>query len=77
MHRGIHSQLLHAFDLRLVDLVDVRQCPAQILDGMLLVDGLDLVEECIDRVVQFGMHVYQRQAGMAAIPIAMRRHCSS
>jgi hypothetical protein len=57
MHGGVHSQLLHALQLRRVDLVHVGQSPAQALDGMLLVDRLDLVEERINRVVQLRMHV--------------------
>src|SRR5665213_898115 len=39
------------------------QSPTQVLDGMFLVDRFDLVEECINGVVQLGMHV-EGQAGL-------------
>ena len=67
MHGGIHSQLLHALELRRVDLVHVRQHPTQILDRMFLVHRFDLIEERIDRVVQFRVHM-QRQAGLRRSP---------
>ena len=63
MHGGVHSQFLHPLQLRGVDLIHVGESPAQVLDGMFLVDGLDLVEERINRVVQLRVHV-QRQAGL-------------
>lgn len=61
MHRGIHAELLHALDLRSIDLVDVRQLPAQPFDRMFFIDGFDLIEKRVDSVVQFGVYM-QRQA---------------
>ena len=46
-----------------VDLVDVGERPAQVLDRIFLVDRLDLVEEPVNRVVQLRVHV-ERQAGL-------------
>ena len=59
-----------------VELVDVRQRPAQARDRMLAVDRLDLIEKGVDRGRQVGVHV-QRQTARAAISVAMRRHCAS
>jgi hypothetical protein len=42
---GAHAELLHAFELRLVDLVEVRERPAQPLDQPLLVDRLVFLEK--------------------------------
>ena len=63
MHRRVHPQLLHALELGRVDLVDVRQRPAQVLDRMFLVHRLDLIQERVDRAAQLRMHV-QRQPGL-------------
>src|SRR5262249_30200225 len=44
-----HAELLHALELRVRDLIDVRERPAQALDGTDSVDRLVLIEEGIDR----------------------------
>ena len=63
MDGRVHAQLPHAREMRRVELVRVRQHPAQVLDRVLLVDRLDLIEEAVDRVRQVGVHV-QRQASL-------------
>ena len=60
MDGGVHAQFPHARELRRVELIDVREHPAQVLDRVLLVDRLDLIEEAVDRVRQVGVDV-QRQ----------------
>jgi hypothetical protein len=60
MDCGVHSETLHSFELRRVRLVEMRQHPPEILDGIDFVDRLDLIEKCIDRMSQLGVNV-QRQ----------------
>ena len=57
----VESQLPHAREMCRVELVHVRQHPAEILDGVVLVDCLDLVQEPADGVLEVRVHV-QRQA---------------
>ena len=50
----------HACEMRRLDPVDVGQYPPQVLDGIFLVDGLDLVEEPADRIFQLRVNVERK-----------------
>ena len=62
MDGQIHSQILHAVDMRGGHLVDVRQGPAEIADGVFPIDLLDLVEKARYRVLDRGVDM-QGNAG--------------
>src|SRR5205823_1351082 len=61
MYRGGHTQFFHARELSRGYAVDMGENPTQVLDGILVVDGFDLIEKSSDRVLQFGMDM-QRQS---------------
>ena len=63
MHRGVHPERLHSLQVRRVDLVDVRQRPAEAGDRAVLVDDLDLIEERVNGAGQVGVDV-QLQPGL-------------
>ena len=70
MHRGVHPQPLHALQLRRIRLVEVREHPAQVLDGVDLVDRLDLIEKRVDGVRQLGMNVQRHESNFAPTTVA-------
>src|SRR5262245_58155113 len=48
VNRRIHPQLLHPFQMRRVDLVEVNQGPPEILDRIFLIYFLDRLQKSID-----------------------------
>ena len=57
MDSGRHAERLHAREMGRVDLIEVSERPAKVLDRVLAVNQLDLIKKRADRRRQVGVHV--------------------
>ena len=62
MQPRVHSEPLHARELRIAHLVQMRENPAQTLDRLDLVELLELAEVGLDRVFHLDVGVQEHSA---------------